>query len=380
MSGDLESSVVVGRRGSRVARWAVGLVLLAVVAAAAFWAGRVTLRPADVAVQSAAEAAEVEVVEQELGRVITLATTVTRQSEPVATNLLAGVVTTAWGGGEAGQGEVLYQVEQTPVLIVQGNVPFWRALQEGDRGGDVRQVQQMLSDRGVEVEVDGIWGSGTTRGVRAFQKENGFPTTGGFERGALVAVAELPAPVVVDAELVWPGGVLSGGEKVVSVAAGEPSFVMEVTQPQAQMIPEGTSVTVQHGSLRWDGVVAPGSTTTYEGLVALSVTAPDGALVCRSECDELPATDGTSLLTEVAIVPPVTGPVVPVAALTTNPDGSATVEVVTAAGVEARRVSVRTVADGLAVVEGLSAGERVRVFGPGEGSPPQGSGSATGSP
>lgn len=380
MSGDLDSSVVVGRRGSGVARWAVGLVLLAVVAVAAFWAGRVTLRPADVVVQSAAEAAEVEVVEQELGRVITLATTVTRQSEPVATNLLAGVVTRAWGGGEAGQGEVLYQVEQTPVLIVQGEVPFWRALQEGDRGGDVRQVQQMLSDRGVEVEVDGIWGSGTTRGVRAFQRENGFPITGGFERGALVAVAELPAPVMVDAELVWPGGVLSGGEKVVSVAAGEPSFVMEVTQPQAQMIPEGTSVTVQHGSLRWDGVVAAGSTTTDEGLVALSVTAPDGALVCGSECEELPATDGMSLLTEVAIVPPVTGPVVPVAALTTNPDGSVTVEVVTAAGVEARRVSVRTVADGLAVVEGLSAGERVRVFGPGEGSPEQGSGSTTGSP
>src|SRR5699024_5505454 len=107
---------------------------------------------------------------------------------------------------------VLYQVEQTPVLIVQGEVPFWRALQEGDRGGDVRQVQQMLSDRGGEVEVDGIWGSGTTRGVRAFQRENGFPITGGFERGALVAVAELPAPVMVDAELVWPGGVLSGGE------------------------------------------------------------------------------------------------------------------------------------------------------------------------
>ena len=53
---------------------------------------------------------------------------------------------------------------------------------------------------------------------------------------------------------------------------------------------------------------------------------------------------------------------------------------VTATGVEARRVSVRTVADGLAVVEGLSAGERVRVFGPGEGSPEQGSGSTTGSP
>ena len=62
------------------------------------------------------------------------------------------------------------------------------------------------------------------------------------------------------------------------------------------------------------------------------------------------------------MVPPVTGPVVPVSALRTQPDGAARVTVVRDGVQEERTVIVRGSADGLAVVDGVDAGETVRVL------------------
>lgn len=348
------------RRGGL--RWVAGLLVLVAVAGVAFWAGRVTLRPAEVVEQSPAEATEIEVVEQELGRVITLTTTVSQPSTPLALNALTGVVTQVSASDEHGQGDVLYTVGETPVVLVEGDVPFWRELGENAEGEDVRQVQQMLTDAGADLQADGEWGSSTTRAVRAWQEERGVEVTGSFEQGSLIASPTLPVNLAIDAGVVWPGGVLSGSEEVVSVAGGDPTFVMEVNQSQAEMLPSGTTVRVQGGTSGWEGVVTE-TGVTEEGLVALTLTAPDGGLVCGTECEDLPPADSTSLLTEVAIVPPVTGPVVPVAAVTTHPDGSSSVDVVRDGVVEPRDVEVLTVADGLAVIDGVNVGERVRVFG-----------------
>ncbi len=354
----------VERRGrpKRAVRWAAGLVVLVVVAASAFWAGRVTTRPAEVAVQAPADEAVVEVVEQELGRVITLTTRVTRPSSPLALNAVAGTVTQVSESGELAAGDLLYTVGQTPVVLVQGEVPFWRDLTEGTVGADVAQVQRMLAAVGADVDTDGQWGSATTQAVRAWQGERGFPVTGSFELGSVVAAPRVPVSVSIDTEVAWPGAMLSGGEEVVSVPDGDPAFTMEVTQQQAEMLPSGTEVTVQGGGSGWDGVITD-SQVSEDGLILLSVTATDGGLVCGDECEELPAAGSTTFLTQVEIVPPVTGPVVPVAALTIEAEGSATVDVVTDGAAQVREVEVLTVADGLAVVDGVQAGEQVRVFG-----------------
>jgi chitosanase len=46
------------------------------------------------------------------------------------------------------------------------------------RGLDVRLVQLALSDQGSDVRADGIFGNGTARVVRAFQRSNALPETG----------------------------------------------------------------------------------------------------------------------------------------------------------------------------------------------------------
>lgn len=358
-------------RSGSVGRWVIAVVAVALVVGAAFWAGRVTTRADEQAEQTPRSKAAVEVVEQELGRVITLTTTVTRPSTPLAVNSLAGTVTEVSQSGELGSGDPLYTVGDTPVVLIEGAVPFWRELGEGVEGADVTQVQDMLTAAGVadEGEADAEWDAEMTETVREWQRAQGHTPTGVFPLGALVSVPELPVAVSIDAGVAWPGAVLAGGEEVVSVSSGDPAFAMEVTQTQAEILPPGTEVTVQGGESEWEGVITD-STTTEDGLFLLSVTAPDGGLVCGEECEQLPAAESTTLLTQASIVPPVTGPVVPISAVSTQPDGSSTVDVISGEQIETTTVQVRTVADGLAVVDGVVAGDRVRVFGEDGGSLP----------
>jgi len=51
-------------------------------------------------------------------------------------------------------------------------------LKKGSRGARVRKLQQDLKDAGYDVEVDGIFGKGTDKAVREFQKANGLTVDG----------------------------------------------------------------------------------------------------------------------------------------------------------------------------------------------------------
>lgn len=357
--------------GRRAGRWLLGLAVFVAVAAAAFWAGRVTIQPEASVPAVPKESTEVTVVEQELGRVITLTTTVTRPSMPLARNALSGVVTSvsAQDASAYDSGDVLYTVGDTPVVLVEGEVPFWRDLAEGSRGDDVRQVEQMLAQQGADLDPDTVWDAATTSAVQEWQAGLGASETGELPLGSVLAAKDPPVAVSLDRALARPGETLAGGEVVVSVADGDPTFVMEVTQDQASLVPLGTTVSIQSEDSEWLGVITE-ATTTEEGLTALTVDALDGGLVCGTECGTVPATGETYLLTEVAIVAPVTAPVVPVAALTTEVDGTTTVQVSADGNLESRPVEVLAVADGLAAVEGVSVGERVRVFGEQGTAPP----------
>lgn len=63
--------------------------------------------------------------------------------------------------------------------MVVGALPVSAALREGDRGSDVRTVQEKLKRWGYySGEVDGIYGTQTASAVRAFQKKNGLTVDG----------------------------------------------------------------------------------------------------------------------------------------------------------------------------------------------------------
>src|SRR5690625_836775 len=238
----------------RYGRVISGVVVMIIVAAAAFWAGRVTLRPQEPVDQVVAEESYVEVTEQELGRLMTLTTTVTRPNIALAQNFLSGVITSIEGIGEFRQGDSLYTVGDTEVFIAEGAIPFWRDLTPGTKGEDVKQLQKMLNALDFDVAENGEWETGTTTAVRAWQRDKGLAVKDEVGLGELVAAPSLPISISFDSEYSTPGTQVAGGEKMLFAAAGEPEFEMEVAPGQAEMMAAGTAVEIHHADETWHGV------------------------------------------------------------------------------------------------------------------------------
>lgn len=366
--------------GKRALRWLGGVLAGALLLGTGWWAARATLAP-PVDARPEAESVVVAVVETTVGRSLSLNATVRQPFAAVASNGLAGTVTAVGGHEEVGVGDVLYAVDNMPVRAVVGDTPFWRDLVPGFDGVDVRQLQQALAELGhYHGTVDGRYRDSTTEAVRAWQRELGMPVVGTVRLGELVAVPRLPARLVLG-ESITLGARVSGGEPAVLAATGEIEFRLVVSESQAALIPPGAAVSVSHQDLTWDAVLGE-TAVAPDGTLEYTLTGPDGAVVCRDECDRLPAAEHTTLRAEVTVVPEVTGPSVPVAAVRTDPDGAAWVR--TADG-DRREVTVLGSAGGVAVVDGLRVGERVVLFGEvGDGSrvggadPPDPSGAPTG--
>ncbi len=349
-------------RGRDSSRWWMNGLAVLLLMAGAFWAGRVTMAPPQIGTPVATEAVLTEVVDASVGRSFTWATQVVQEREPVAINTLAGVVTEAKASGTFDVGDVLYRVANAPVRVIQGPAAFYRDLGPGARGADVRQLNDALVSLGLLGSTNDQYSSATARAVRAWQKQLGVAQTGLVPLGEVVSVPSLPTNLAIDSEKVRQSAVLAGGEGVVTLPSGEPQFSMVVTSEQERMAPSTSQIVVHHEGHDWPAVVAEVGRDA-SGQAKWILSAPAGGVVCADQCGSLPAAEELSLLADVMVSAPVTGPGVPVAAITTKPDGS-TVVLVADAGQERteRPVTVLGSQDGIAVVEGLSVGERVQVI------------------
>lgn len=346
------------RTSARRIGWVLAAVLVAVLA---FWAGRVTLMPPPVAGDLPASDVFVEVTEQTVGRQLALNVTVSQPTRPLATNALPGVVTQIHPDGEVTQGAVLYRVGGVPVRAVRGEVPFHRALGPNASGDDVRQLQDALVELTLLGSASGTYGPSTVRAVRAWQKNLGMPQADAVALGELVAVPRLPAPLRLDPATISLGAALTGGEKIVLGAAGEPRFVLRLSQQQARLVPATSLISMEHRGHRWNAVIAS-SEQDERGDTVFELRAPDGGPVCGADCAAVTAGEEVSILSQVAVVAPATGPAVPVAAVTTRPDGTAFVRVDDGGVRTERTVTVRGSQNGVAVVDGVRPGERVQVL------------------
>lgn len=349
-----------GRHRGRTIGVVVVVLLLLV---GGFWAGRMTTGASQVPAADGTSPRTVEVTTQEVGRSLTLVTAVTREFSVVATNRLPGTVTAVEDLQAIGPGDTLYSVEQTPVRAVAGDLPFYRDLGQGDEGEDVAQLQDALRALGLlSGPSDGQFGPDTERAVEEWQEMLGLEETGEIPLGRLVAIPQLPGPVRVDSSVIAPGLVLTGGEPVISVPGDHPEFVMHLSTAQADLIPGEATLTVTSGEDSWPAVIA--SSAPGDQGTDLTLTAPDGSVVCGADCGSLSGAETTNLMTQVEIVPAVNGPAIPLSAITTETDGRTTVERADGTEVE---VSVEGIEDGIAVVDGLEPGEEILL--PGEQAP-----------
>jgi Putative peptidoglycan binding domain len=119
-------------------------------------------------------------------------------------------------GDKVGCGGVLYRVDDDPVLLLCGTVPAYRDLHEGDRGGDVRQLNRNLhklgydTDAGVDIDPDDnnlTWK--TEEALKKLQHDKGLDSTGALDVDDAVFLPESVRIAKVTGELggsARPGG------------------------------------------------------------------------------------------------------------------------------------------------------------------------------
>jgi len=353
------------KRSKSRARWWVGGVLggivLVAAGAAVGWAGSTVFAPPPDVLDST-PFTTAEVVPGEVGSSINLNTVADWKPVPIAANLASGTVTSVAvaPGQEVGVGSVLYSVNLRPVVIAQGAIPAFRSLARGTVGADVAQLQAMLTQLGFyDGDVSGDFGWRTQAAVEAWQLSLGLDDDGVVQAGDVVFVPTLPTRISLDAEKVVRGASIGAGESVISGLPAAPTFRVPVTDAQSAMMPDGTRVEVTGPDAQaWEGFVVDRIAQQQGSTIDVILTGPDGAPVCGVECGAISVTEQSLLRSRVVTVETVTGLTVPSAALVSRADG--TIAVIEEDGTE-HRVTVVTSARGMSVIEGVSAGLRVRV-------------------
>ncbi len=122
-------------------------------------------------------------------------------------------------GDSLDSGTVVAHVDERPLLGLNTSVPLYRDLQLGDRGADVRALQDELTRLGHPVGSDGRLGAGTARAVATLLKTVGITRPDAPLVLPLDQVVRLPrvtTPVTSCADL---GSVVGPGDELASAPA-----------------------------------------------------------------------------------------------------------------------------------------------------------------
>lgn len=340
----------------------VGVVAVLAVGAVAGWTLRTLLAPPP-DVLAAPDYTVVTAQEGTVGRSFQLNVSARWTPEAVLAGQAVGVVTSRElaDGDTVRAGDVLLTVDLRPVVAAEGPVPAFRDLASGVRGEDVAQLQRMLADLGYYGgPVDGIFGGGVDAAVRAWQRDLGVEPDGLVQRGDIVFVPRLPARLALDPALTVGMG-LTGGESMVQVLPQSPVLTIFLPEGQAQLVAPGVAVEIpREGGGVWQAVIAEVRREGEAGVPVAVLVGVGDEPICGDECDEVPIVEETLLPSVIHVVPEVSGVTVPAAAVVTTAEGDTAV--VLESG-ELRPVTVVASASGVAVVEGLEVGERVRAPG-----------------
>lgn len=359
------------------------VMLAALLAGGVGWSARtLTAPPAPLPEQQAFSV--VEASDGVVSRSIRLAAQANWAGGVAVPSLAEGTVTAhrVKGPARVEAGQPVYDVDLRAVSVAQGSVPAFRALSAGSKGADVRQVQQMLIDVGVRsAKPDGAFGPQTSRQVREWQHDTDQQVTGEIALGSLVFVPKLPATIVLGDGLAVGNRVTAGaadsspssvdgeGSKgaasassgaVVRVLPASPAFSIALPENQARMARAGMAVNINHNDQTWRAVIAGVGEPSSEGTAVATLKSTNAAPICADQCATIPITGAAGLDATIVIVPEAKGVVVPAAALVVGADGTAAVQKEDGTRVP---VEVKASASGRSVVEGVTAGTKLRVPG-----------------
>jgi hypothetical protein len=270
-------------------------------------------------------------------------------------------------------GEVLYEVDGQPVVLLPGEVPAYRKLAYAEGPGeDVEQLEQYLVDGGFasdDLVVDETWTSDTTTAVQAWQESLGLDETGEVDLGRVVF---WPTAVRVDSLTADVGDPAQGS--VLSVTGTTLAVSADVDTSEQDRLPVDTAVTVELDDGRvLDGTVTnvgepessddsnsfPGADDGSGSTVPITVTLGDTG-------EEEPAATGSSATISLTLDTAADATAVPVSALLALSEGGYAVEVVendaATGATHLVGVELGMFADGWVAVDGdVEAGDTVVV-------------------
>jgi hypothetical protein len=146
-------------------------------------------------------------------------------------------------GDKVACGEVLYRVDDDPVLLLCGTVPAYRDLDEGDAGKDVRQLNGNLhglgydADAGVDVDPDDsdfTWES--VEALEKLQDDKGVEETGALQVEHAVFLPRSARIAEVTGKL---GGSASPGAQVAQATSDTLEVQVDLEASQQGVVREG---------------------------------------------------------------------------------------------------------------------------------------------
>ncbi|MFC0108515.1 peptidoglycan-binding protein [Kibdelosporangium aridum] len=166
-----------------------------------------------------------------------------------------GTVTAMPGVGQViSRGQQVYAVDQRPIPLFYGTLPFYRPLNRAVEGEDVRQLERNLVDLGhATFTPDDTYTSATVNAVKRWQKSLGLTETGTVEPGdALVAAG----PVRVTATNGLVGAMARPGEALVTGTGTEHGVHVDLDRRHRSMAAVDQTVQVRlYGGRSVTGVV-----------------------------------------------------------------------------------------------------------------------------
>jgi peptidoglycan hydrolase-like protein with peptidoglycan-binding domain len=143
-------------------------------------------------------------------------------------------------------GDVAFEIDERPVVVMLGDVPVYRTLSLGVKGRDVRQLQRNLLalgfDDGGDLEVTGEFDSDTAEAVRDWQEDLGLERTGVVEFGD---IAFTPSARRMGAHTLEVGSGIAPGAQVASTTSLERVVTLALEASDQDLVVKGDRVEVE---------------------------------------------------------------------------------------------------------------------------------------
>lgn len=145
-----------------------------------------------------------------------------------------------------GSGSVITEINGRPLYLLAGEFDFYRDLKVGDKGPDVRQLQQGLQTAGYFASADGEFGKSTLSALKRMFADDGYTVLqDSLPLSEVVVNASLPGRLVAVPRV---GSHPVAGEAFAKLSAGVLRVIVQVDGPVAARLESGMEATVTAGA------------------------------------------------------------------------------------------------------------------------------------